>query len=582
MISGDKVNTGTINDHESSLIGDDKIKTRTIKGQKFESKSGNKINKASNDDQECDSIGNGRVNKGTINDKESKMLVDDDKAIKRKMGGQVKDKRNKVVVICQDTVPLANNNKNNKIPLDHEVSAMTDIHESKEIKKKTRPNSDSVTLFDSHPVNTSAIKDTSQIDTSNYDTEDDVPLSAFAEIMPSSTSNCLSSILHDTRMLLHNEKPQKSVKNDSHYGQNTSYLHAVDILNHDSMIEPEILCHYDTEDELPLQHYQNKFSGTARGQAVENDGSLSVIDASNTSFHPRSSSSPIKWTSYFSVQPSEDALANSITDSEDEIETNSTSESQKDDSDVETNECQIEWLRKTRRIKKPTFLGPEPGPVHTLNEQSNELRYFHQCFPEDFYDNIANASNSYATLYKDRMQKERPGWDDEQFNITADDIKAYFGIRMIMAIDRKSNVEDYWSDCPALTNKFIKDTMPRQFYKKLQRYFHIMDPNETEEQSKDDPLAKVRDLLKHLLKQCQDSYNLHQQISVDEAMVKCHAKHFGIFGAPNKPAKRSFKIFGVADGISGYLSSFEVYLRGKKEMGLTQHVVERLVQSIQN
>ena len=381
MISGDKVNTGTINDHESSLIGDDKIKTRTIKGQKFESKSGNKINKASNDDQECDSIGNGRVNKGTINDKESKMLVDDDKAIKRKMGGQVKDKRNKVVVICQDTVPLANNNKNNKIPLDHEVSAMTDIHESKEIKKKTRPNSDSVTLFDSHPVNTSAIKDTSQIDTSNYDTEDDVPLSAFAEIMPSSTSNCLSSILHDTRMLLHNEKPQKSVKNDSHYGQNTSYLHAVDILNHDSMIEPEILCHYDTEDELPLQHYQNKFSGTARGQAVENDGSLSVIDASNTSFHPRSSSSPIKWTSYFSVQPSEDALANSITDSEDEIETYSTSESEKDDSDVETNECQIEWLRKTRRIKKPTFLGPEPGPVHTLNEQSNELKIFSSVFP---------------------------------------------------------------------------------------------------------------------------------------------------------------------------------------------------------
>ena len=48
---------------------------------------------------------------------------------------------------------------------------------------------------------------------------------------------------------------------------------------------------------------------------------------------------------------------------------------------------------------------------------------------------------------------------------------------------------------------------------------------------------------------------------MDESMVKCHGRHKGIIGAPNKPAKKSFKDFVV--GENGYLSNFEVYLREK-------------------
>ena len=95
-----------------------------------------------------------------------------------------------------------------------------------------------------------------------------------------------------------------------------------------------------------------------------------------------------------------------------------------------------------------------------------------------------------------------------------------------------------------------------------------------------DPLYKVSMLLEHVGIQSKASYNLHQQISVDETMVKCHGQHWGIIGAPNKPAKRGFKVFTMTHGTTEYVSDFQVYLRKQKETSLIQRVVEDLCKDI--
>ena len=64
-------------------------------------------------------------------------------------------------------------------------------------------------------------------------------------------------------------------------------------------------------------------------------------------------------------------------------------------------------------------------------------------------------------------------------------------------------------------------------------------------------------------------------------MIKFHGKHSGVVGAPNKPAKRGYKIYTVADGHTGYIWDFEIYMRTqKREEGLTQRVVETLCADI--
>ena len=41
-------------------------------------------------------------------------------------------------------------------------------------------------------------------------------------------------------------------------------------------------------------------------------------------------------------------------------------------------------------------------------------------------------------------------------------------------------------------------------------------------------------------------------------MIQCFGQHWGIVGAPNKPAKRGFKVFVLADGETAYMANFEI------------------------
>ena len=160
---------------------------------------------------------------------------------------------------------------------------------------------------------------------------------------------------------------------------------------------------------------------------------------------------------------------------------------------------------------------------------------------------------------------------------------------MIAALDSKPAIEDYLSTDPALGNEDIKQTMSRHRFLNITRYFHIndpvrdpvriADPKEQKERTAATPLYKIANLLDHVNERCKLLYNLHQQVSLDEATVKCHGQHWGIVGAPNKSAKRGFKVWTLADGVTGYIYDFKVYL-GTTETGLTQQVVEPLTSSI--
>ncbi len=158
---------------------------------------------------------------------------------------------------------------------------------------------------------------------------------------------------------------------------------------------------------------------------------------------------------------------------------------------------------------------------------------------------------------KERMPKKNQ-WKDKTFKmITEDAIKAYVGIRMIMAFSSQSAQADYWSTNPALRNEYIASTMPKARYFAIQRYFHIADPmkdptridnkSKRKEAIEKDPLYKVRELMEHIRLKSQELYNLHPEVSVDEAMIKFHGMHYGAVGAPNKPCKRGFKVFVLAD-----------------------------------
>ena len=268
------------------------------------------------------------------------------------------------------------------------------------------------------------------------------------------------------------------------------------------------------------------------------------------------------------------------------------SDSSGDESDDEDDGSRktLKWTRSIRTIKIKPFTGPNPGPTLSLSSDASPLHYFYQLFPEGIFKLMAKSTNKYVPIYEQAKKKTNPKFNVGDFYADEDDIKAYLGIRMIMAINPLPSISDYWSTDPALRNSYIADTMSRNSFNDIQRYFHINDPTKdptritskkkAKELLKENPLYKVQPLIEAIRENSSAKYHLHRDISVDEAMIKFTGQHWCVVGAPNKPAKRGFKIFCLCDGSTGYLKDFQLYQRRKKEIGLTQRVCENLVEDI--
>ena len=243
------------------------------------------------------------------------------------------------------------------------------------------------------------------------------------------------------------------------------------------------------------------------------------------------------------------------------------SENSTDESDDENDDkdCNIKWQKRCTQMKPKPFCGPTPGPNSEVKDRLPsdplEIYYFYLLFPKDQITRMVEATNSYVDIYQDKKRKltGKTDWMDKDWvDVSEAEIKVYIGLRMVMAIDKKSAIEDYWSVEPALNNAFISGVMSRNRFNQIQRYFHLVDPKkdpsrqnlsveDKQKNIKKDPFYKVSNLLHHLRVFSKLLYNLHQDVAVDEAMIKFHGQHWAVVGAPNKPAKRGFKIFAIAD-----------------------------------
>ena len=203
-------------------------------------------------------------------------------------------------------------------------------------------------------------------------------------------------------------------------------------------------------------------------------------------------------------------------------------------------------------MKRP-FCGEKPGPKIRLGKETNEANLFMTFLGENFLERAASASNKYIHRYQTKLS-----------NLTSKDIAAYLGIRIIMGVDPKSCIDDYWSTDTCLSNKCVSNTMSKNLCKDIHRVFHVDDP---ENASHTSALERVNDLLLNMREKSKEMFNLNENLSIDEAMIKFHGKHSGVVGAPNKPAKRGYKIYTLADGHTGYVWDFEVYLRTSKRSG---------------
>ena len=148
----------------------------------------------------------------------------------------------------------------------------------------------------------------------------------------------------------------------------------------------------------------------------------------------------------------------------------------------------------------------------------------------------------------------------------------------------------YWATTHPLLTPELRKVMPLKRFQQIWQYFHLNDSDKQvpHGQLGYDPLYKVRTLLDLVSPRLESEYSPHQQLSVDEAMIKFKGRLGFKQYMKAKPTKWGIKVFVLSDSTNGYVYRFQIYtgknssLSGSGEHGLCTQAVLSLVQGLED
>lgn len=202
------------------------------------------------------------------------------------------------------------------------------------------------------------------------------------------------------------------------------------------------------------------------------------------------------------------------------------------------------------------------------------------------WDLLVEETNKYAAQCRSPQTARRPRpWSD----VTKEEIKAFVGMLMVMGICRLPRIEKYWSTSHPLFTPQLREVMPLVRFQQIYRYLHLADSSAQVPYGQPgyDPLFKVRKYLDLVTPKLESEYNLHEHLSVDEAMIPFKGRLGFKQYMKDKPTKWGIKVFVLSDATNGYVYRLQVYTGKNSELscieqGLSTRVVLELVKGIES
>lgn len=191
--------------------------------------------------------------------------------------------------------------------------------------------------------------------------------------------------------------------------------------------------------------------------------------------------------------------------------------------------------------------------------------YFH----DDLLDMLVLETNRYA------HQMNKPGW----YDLSKDEMKAFFGILLLMCVNRSHHFYLYWSSDSFFNAPEISKVMAFKRFQSVLNCLHVSDNSKQKKKGEEDHdrLAKIRPLVTALNVRFAQHYTPSAHQAVDESMIPFKGRSSLKQYLPMKPIKRGYKVWCQADSDTGYLMQFQVY-EGRDasrpaERTLGEHVV---------
>lgn len=194
---------------------------------------------------------------------------------------------------------------------------------------------------------------------------------------------------------------------------------------------------------------------------------------------------------------------------------------------------------------------------------------FHKFIPVEYLLHLANMAALYA------LQK------GEILAVDENDIGQFFGLLLFSGYHQVPGEDLYWSTQEDLSVPIVSTVMPRNRFRKLKKYFHIIDNNTL---ALGDKMGKVAPFYEELGKNLLQFGIFHSKLSIDESMVLYYGHHSAKMFIRGKPIRFGYKIWMLCSN-SGYPYAMRIYSGSSSEIEnspLGSRVVWELLSTIQN
>ena len=187
-------------------------------------------------------------------------------------------------------------------------------------------------------------------------------------------------------------------------------------------------------------------------------------------------------------------------------------------------------------------LVPEIQP--NLNETVSTIEIFSLVTGiEELLELIIEQSNLYAHQ------------NGRNFTFTKEELKEFFGINFVMAINKLATIAEYWRVDNLISNDCISNTMARNYFCKILQNAHFAD---NRKDNKIDNTFKMRPVIDHLRLEFSEVPSNDSTQNIDEHVVKFKDR-FGMKQSIKlKPIKSSFKFWFRCSSKFGYLYQMDI------------------------
>ena len=245
---------------------------------------------------------------------------------------------------------------------------------------------------------------------------------------------------------------------------------------------------------------------------------------------------------------------------------------------------QFQW-KKVRSENWNSFPG-DGIPTATAYGQFGEIliEFEDEDSEIEIFEKVANFDEflEKIVLPQTKLYSEQKG---HVFDIGIDELKAFFGMNIVMGYHTLPSIRDYWSTEPDLHVPFIANIMTRKRFEEIRSMLHFND-NENMTTPGDlnhDRAFKIRPVIEHFNKAFMAAISPTKFQSIDEHMIKFKGHNIMKQYVKGKPVKWGFKMWCRCDAKTGYLFEFDLY-SGKKtessEHGLGEGVVLKLTEKL--